>query len=132
MKERFSNFMQGRNGADAYGQFLNYVMLVLAVLNLAFFRNIPVNFIILATMVYSLYRTFSKNLAKRQQENDRYLLRTQAMRKGLRKTKRHLFGEGGYKYFSCPECGAELRVPKKKGKIKVRCPKCNHETIIRS
>ena len=32
-----------------------------------------------------------------------------------------------YKVINCPDCNSRLRVPKDKGKIKVKCPKCNHE-----
>ena len=34
-----------------------------------------------------------------------------------------------YKYMSCPSCGQRVRVPRGKGTVEVRCPKCG--TIFR-
>ncbi|MDO4798818.1 MAG: hypothetical protein Q4A01_12455, partial [Coriobacteriales bacterium] len=31
----------------------------------------------------------------------------------------------GYKHLTCPECGQRVRVPRKKGKIRITCPKCH-------
>ncbi|MBR3231854.1 MAG: hypothetical protein IKF75_04170, partial [Lachnospiraceae bacterium] len=30
-----------------------------------------------------------------------------------------------YRYFKCPGCGQEVRVPKGKGRIRITCPKCH-------
>ena len=30
-----------------------------------------------------------------------------------------------YKYFVCPGCGQICRVPKKRGKITITCPRCH-------
>lgn len=32
-----------------------------------------------------------------------------------------------YTVINCPSCNSRLRVPKGKGKIKIKCPKCNSE-----
>ncbi len=37
-----------------------------------------------------------------------------------------------YAYYRCPKCSTELRVPKGRGKIKIRCPKCGEEFIKRT
>ncbi len=37
-----------------------------------------------------------------------------------------------YKYYKCPKCKTELRVPKGKGKIKIKCPKCQEQFIKRT
>lgn len=29
-------------------------------------------------------------------------------------------------FFTCPKCAATLRVPKGKGRIEIRCPRCSH------
>ena len=42
---------------------------------------------------------------------------------------RHLKARRQYKYFKCKECGQQLRVPRKKGKIEITCPKCRHTFI---
>ncbi len=35
-------------------------------------------------------------------------------------------------YFTCDNCGQSLCVPKGKGTLKITCPKCKHQTTIRS
>lgn len=32
-----------------------------------------------------------------------------------------------FKVIDCPNCNAKLRLPRNKGKIKVKCPKCSHD-----
>ena len=37
-----------------------------------------------------------------------------------------------YKHLKCPECGQRVRVPRGKGKIRVRCPQCKTKFDARS
>ena len=82
-------------------------------------------------MILSYYRMFSKNFSKRYNENRIY---TNLMSpvydlldkiKGFfnRKIKRFKTRKE-YKYFKCPNCKQELRVPRGRGEITVTCPKC--------
>lgn len=134
MKEKFYQFMQGRYGADQFSRFLSYVALALALLLLLFGKSLPaVSMLVpLAVIAYSYFRAFSKNIAARARENQKYLSLTGGMRRSLTKLKNHTFGTKTHKYFTCSSCKTELRVPKRKGKIKVRCPKCGAEYIKRT
>ena len=128
MKERFDQWMQGRNGVDLYSKFLILVALILAILNTLFIHSSIVIIIYIALVIYAYYRMLSKNVYKRSLENAAFRKKINV----IKRFYRQIFGKDGYKYFTCPSCKSELRVPKKKGKIKVRCPKCSHETIQRS
>jgi len=35
-----------------------------------------------------------------------------------------------YSVIRCEKCSARMRVPKNKGKIRVSCPKCEHQFIM--
>lgn len=87
---------------------------------------------------WALYRSFSTNIAKRRRENDSFLLffrgssREEKKRRKeeekARKAKRKE-DERVYAYFFCPRCRKELRVPRGKGKIRIKCPHCSEEFI---
>lgn len=129
--EKFYQFMKGRNGVDEYSRAISLVAVVLSIINI-WLRSGVVSGITIAILAYSLYRSFSKDLTKRSKENAKFLRDTNGIRKPFKRLKRRLFGENGYKYFSCKSCKTELRVPKGKGKIKVRCPKCKEEMTTKS
>ena len=75
-REKLQRFMLGRYGADELGRMLNIVALVCIVLSM-FFTRIPVlNMLLswggLGLAVYTCFRLFSKNVAKRYEENQHY------------------------------------------------------------
>lgn len=131
LKEKFQKWMEGRNGIDHLSLFISRTALVLTFI--FFFAKKPSLFIIpLVMILYSYWRSLSKNIPKRRIENAKYLEITRPIREKLGSWKRRIFGTKDYKYFVCKNCKTELRVPKRKGKIKVRCPKCNTEYIMRT
>ncbi len=124
---RFASFMYGRNGIDALGKFLVIAALVCTLLsNLPFLDLLYL--VGTALMVYALFRCFSKNLYKRQQENMKYLSASQKF-KGFFALRKKIWQERNtHRYFKC-SCGTHLRVPKGKGKIKIHCSKCGKDII---
>lgn len=92
----------------------------------------------LGLIVWALYRSFSTNIAKRRMENDSFLLffnggdkEERKRRKEAEKEKKRQRKESEkvYAYFFCPKCRKELRVPRNKGKIRIKCPNCGQEFI---
>ncbi len=123
MKEKFLRFMQGRYGADKLGQFLSGVSVALLVISI--FDKTRLSFTAaLALLIYSYFRIFSKNIPKRYAENQKYLALTGRLRQKLAKKKSELQQRRVYHIYKCPGCGQKMRIPKGKGKIEVRCPKC--------
>lgn len=144
-------FFSGRNGADELS-----VTLVVAgvVLFLAYpiFDSTLVQgiFIILsgASVAIGILRSLSRNIGKRRQENASFLEAFKSesdserkARKERRKEEKRLEEERRAKrreeekthaFFRCPQCGKELRVPKGKGKIRIKCPNCSHSFIRKS
>lgn len=128
----FKDFMKGRHGVDEYSVFLTWVAIILLAVALIFNLEF-LNTFTLLLVIWAYYRVFSKNLIKRNSENYRFLATFwNPLKKNLRKFKRHTFGEKGYKYIYCKNCNQELRVPKHKGKVKVRCPKCKEKFEVRT
>lgn len=127
--ESFRRFMYGRYGSDE----LNIALLIAAVavslvnsiLSL-FLRTYVVYGRIVSPILYllmlgllgfSLWRTFSRNIYARQKENRWFRLHWQRLR------------DRNNRYYRCPKCRQTVRVPKGKGKISIRCPKCGEKFI---
>ena len=126
--------MAGRYGADQFGRFLSGAALVLLIINL-FVRGVVgqiLYFLVLAVLVYNIFRMFSKNTAARYKENVAYLKvknrvvgRYANLRRRIRESKTHRF-------YKCPTCKTTVRVPKGKGKIRITCPKCGASFVRKS
>lgn len=128
MKEKLRQFMSGRYGADQFNRFLSFVVIGLCVLMMFFRTNATVGSILSlvtwAVLIYSLVRMFSRNFNKRSEENRKYLEIKYKVTAKFSLIKRQIKDRKTYKYFSCPQCGKTVRVPKGKGKVRITCPNC--------
>lgn len=131
MKEKFMHFMQGRYGADQFGQFMSFVSLVLLIISLFSGKGICYT-LALALIVYYYYRFFSRNIQKRYAENQKYLALTQQARYKFNKKKSELAQQKTHHIYRCPSCKQKIRVPRGRGKIEIRCPKCSTTFVKKS
>lgn len=135
MRERFARFMAGRNGNDQLNLFLLGVAVVLAVVS-AFFRSGGfgsfLSVVVLALLAYVYFRMLSRNVYKRREENGKFMRFRYDMEGRLRAAKERWVQRKDYKFFSCPSCHTNLRVPRGKGKIKIVCRKCGTSFMGRS
>ena len=127
--------MAGRYGTDRLNQFMLIVLLVCADINLLI-RNGYVSILLTSwevlLIVFIYIRMFSRKLTKRYAENQKYL--------AVENKVRHFFGQKkyiqqqrkDYHIYSCPSCKQKIRIPKGKGKVSVRCPKCGTEFVKNS
>jgi len=118
MRAALQRFMAGRSGVDQ----LNIALLILgmALSVIGSFSGLGIVYTLAyVPLLFGLYRMFSRNLAARQRENA-WLLGL------LRRLK-----DRTHRYFRCPKCRQMVRVPKGKGKISIRCPKCG-ENFVRN
>lgn len=123
-------FMQGRRGIDQFSRFLMIAALIM-MLGAMFFGRLPVVYYILyygglILFVYAYFRALSRDLYKRERENNWYLSMKYKLTKGKSFQQRR-YERKFYAYFKCPGCGQKMRAPKGKGTIKVRCHQCNTE-----
>lgn len=123
--------MQGRYGQDAFTRFLLGAMLACVALNLLVGSRF-LSIMAWALLVYAYFRLFSRNHAARYAENQRYLNATAKLRYWFDQQKRLKEERKYHHIYVCPRCRQKIRIPKGKGKIMVRCPKCRHEFQKRS
>lgn len=136
IRERFQRMMYGRYGNDPLGMTCFGVYLLLWFVSLFFRRTIlpqiltPISYIF---VIIYFYRFFSKNIYKRQRENQKYLQICQQVKNYGKYVKLKFTERSGVnKIFRCPKCHQMIRVPKGRGKIAISCPKCRFEFIKRS
>ena len=132
MKEKIGRFMAGRYGNDKLNQFMMAVFLGCAVLNL-FVRNAYASTVLnsweclLILLVY--IRMFSRNISKRYAENQKYLALENRLRRFFGQKRYLMQQRKEYHIYKCPGCKQKIRIPRGKGKISIRCPKCGEEFI---
>ncbi len=135
MKEKIGRFMAGRYGNDKLNQFMMAVFLGCAVLNL-FVRNAYASTVLssweclLIVLVY--IRMFSRNISKRYAENQKYLALENRLRRFFGQKRYLMQQRKEYHIYKCPGCKQKIRIPRGKGKISIRCPKCGEEFIKNS
>ena len=120
LKQALQRFMMGRYGTDKLNTMLLCVALVIMVANLFIQINwLNWALILLGYLLWGLviFRILSRNTYKRYRENRQYLLFLQRI-----KDREH-------RYYDCPKCRQQVRVPKGKGKIAITCPKCREKFI---
>ncbi|WP_308616125.1 hypothetical protein [uncultured Enorma sp.] len=151
------DFMKGRYGVDDLSTALGAVGLVLALLGTLSSARF-VSIVALIVIVVALLRAFSKNFPARRREDEQFCtLMAHVPVIG----ERFKGGHGGYRpnpgssnaanfertkrtaqkmwanrkttmYFKCKNCGQMLSVPRGKGRIRVKCPKCGNVTEKKS
>ncbi len=131
MKERFRRFMAGRYGNDGFNQFLSIVSMVFLVLALLTKASL-FYYVALGVLFYSYFRMFSRNISKRTAENYKYYTLQNEVSAWQRKQKSKWAGRKQYRYFTCPQCRQQLRVPRGRGRIQINCPRCGNQFIKKS
>jgi len=126
---KMQRWMYGRYGVDELYRAVSVVSLILLLLSWILDLDVLL-FLALALLIWSLFRCFSKNIYKRRRERDTYLRLLGEVKGWFRFQKRKWTERKTYRYFKCPKCKANLRVPRGKGKIRITCSKC-HEEIVR-
>ena len=121
-RNALQRFMYGRYGSDRLNVFLMVVYLVLLVIHM--FTGLHILYLLsFGLMVYTLFRTLSRNRAARSRENARFLHLTAPINRWFR-LRRTILRDREHRYFKCPSCGQHLRVPRNKGRITVTCRSC--------
>lgn len=126
LRERLSQFMQGRCGPDALSRTLLYgalPLLLLGVLPQFFLFTL----IAYGLIGWALFRMLSRDFTARRMENEKFLLKVQPLRHKVTERYNQFKNRDKYAYLTCPKCRGKLRVPKGVGEITVTCKLCGHK-----
>lgn len=122
-------FFYGRYGTDA----LAYALIILSVVasvtsSLIGVVSDTVSYILwvlsYVILVFAVFRMLSRNYSARRRENDKFLALWKPTKKWFKLQYNRVRDFKTHKYFSCPKCKNNLRVPKGKGAITITCPVC--------
>lgn len=123
LKEKLRRMTYGAYGQDELSRALSIFSMVCLVLSL--FRIFSFLYIVaLVSLIWSIYRTFSKNHAKRTKERNTYLKLIAKPKAFFNIQKRRFAERKTHDYYKCPQCKAYNRIPKGHGRILITCPKC--------
>jgi len=125
MRNWLQNFMVGRNGFDRL-----CLVQALGALALDTLGRLTgwefLTFLGTGMLVWMLYRALSRNLARRQAENQQMLSLRSRTRSDVQAWHARRQQRREFRFFRCPGCRNWLRVPRGKGKIQITCPRCGH------
>jgi phosphate/sulfate permease len=127
--------MYGRNGIDDLYHFLFWIIIIISLVNL-YFKSWVIYAIESFVLAYVIFRVLSKNVYRRQKENQIYLKCLGKIRRFYKKCARYTLSKVNimrnmwkdrktHVYKKCPQCKNTLRLPKLKGKHTAACPCCD-------
>lgn len=127
-RERMAVFMQGRYGMDQLGKVLTFGTMIILLLSMILHVNL-LYIVGIIVLIISYFRIFSRNIGKRYEENQKFLNWRYKIVCKKSKIKTRIKDRRTNSIFNCPNCNQKIRVPKGKGKICIKCPKCRIEFV---
>ena len=118
--------MYGRYGQDGLNRFISYLAIFLCILSF-FVNSSIIYFSVLGLFVLSLFRSLSKNFARRRQENQLYEKAAKPVKRSFKYCVIRIKSRKTHRVFTCGKCHSILRIPKSAGnggKVEIKCPKC--------
>ncbi len=130
-RQRMTRFMYGRYGNDQLSRVFLGLAMVCLIVNL--FTDLAIFYVAgLLLLIYSMYRSFSKDISKMSAQNQKYLNWRYRRIAKYNGAKKRLAQRKEYRFYTCPGCTQKVRVPRGRGKIAITCPKCRAEFIKKS
>ncbi len=129
-KTKFIRFMYGRYGVDQ----LYYALF--AAWGVTAMINCLVNSVVLSVLgavlaVWMIWRSLSRNIQKRRAENERFLILWKPVQSWLILQRDKIRDRKTARYRSCTHCRAIVKLPVKKGRHTVICPRCKERFDVR-
>lgn len=127
---KFQKFMYGRYGSDKFSNFLLALCAIIIVIN-AFLHSLVFVCIEFAILTYSIFRSLSRNIYKRQKENLLYMKIEKKVVNFFKISYDRIKYFKTKRYRKCPYCKNYLRLPIKKGNHTVSCPSCHKDFNVK-
>lgn len=128
LRNTLQQFMIGRYGTDKLNSFLMGLYLVLWLISL-FVRGAVAGAVLyvltVALVVTVFFRMLSRNIPRRQAENERFLRWWPGVTGWCRRQWHRLRDIRRWRYRRCPYCKAPLRLPIRRGRRTVTCSRCH-------
>lgn len=125
IKQTLRSWMNGRHGPDQLTLALLWLGIALYLLGALLGLGL-VTLISFVPYALCLYRMFSRNNAKRYEENRRYLAFKHRLTTRWKQARTRFRQRKQFKYFKCPNCKAWLKLPRGTGVVTVTCGKCQN------
>ncbi len=124
-------FLKGRYGFDAVcaGMVLLTVLIDLLVLLLPYEEIRRFGFISFIPLIFCVLRMLSRDRDRREMENDYFVSAAAPFSRALERRRERKYQKKTFRFFVCPVCRQQLRVPRGKGRVEITCPSCGDKFI---
>ncbi len=129
-KDKIAAFMRGRYGVDETHYILLCLCMIFLMIN-SVVRSVILYLIGAAIMIVMMFRFMSRNHEKRRRENRFFLGLWYSVRNWFVLQRDRFRDRKEYRYRKCRSCRAIIKLPNKKGKHSVVCPKCRNRFNVR-
>lgn len=117
-----SRFMAGRYGTDQLNTALMITYLALYLISILSGWAV-LYWVALVLVFVTLFRCLSRQVDRRRAENAKFLQVVRPVRRKLKNMMARI-KDKDHRYFKCPNCKQQMRVPRGKGRITVHCRSC--------
>ena len=117
-----SRFMAGRYGTDQLNTALMIAYLALYLISILSGWAV-LYWVALVLVFVTLFRCLSRQVDRRRAENAKFLQVVRPLRRKFKNLMARI-KDKDHRYFKCPNCKQQMRVPRGKGRITVHCRSC--------
>lgn len=132
MREKLAKLMYGRYGVDELSKAMLWVAMFCCIVSILFKNSFGtlLYYVAIVLLIIMYIRMFSRNIQKCYQQNIKYLEKKSYFVRKFKNEKAIFSQRRYYHFYRCPRCNQRIRIPRGKGRIEIRCPKCS-ETFIK-
>lgn len=130
--------MQQANPIDQLSRFLLKAGGIIGVIGILLRHN-PILWLGFGLIIWMYVRTFSKDRNKYYKQNQQFLAQKARItgffnrnKQKVEKKKKRAQQKKTHRFYNCPECKQQVRIPKGRGKVAITCPSCGTKFVKKS